>query len=370
MSSNELVWGCCEQKKKGDKFIKCINCVKTFHYECLSISCDVDSKNWNCPSCTLKSSKEGSTHSRSDQTSLQTQRPPKRQAIASPEQEGDTLMTRDEVQVMIHDVINKTSKSGAPVTQNEVKDIVQEVIKNEINGLFSKLTTRLSSDLQTIREEIAEVKQFTNFVSSQYEDFVKEFKSTLEAVKELREEKQSMNETINKLNNRISQLEQHARSNNVEIQCVPEKKDENLLNVISRIGETINCIVSEENVLHCTRIAKANRESTRPRSIVVQLSTPRFRDQFLAAAIKFNKSKQNPQDKLNASHLGLREATPIFVTEHLSPANKQLHAATRQRAKDKGYKYVWVRNGRIYARKDDNEAYIYVKDMDNLNKIV
>lgn len=58
------------------------------------------------------------------------------------------------------------------------------------------------------------------------------------------------------------------------------------------------------------------------------------------------------------------------MTEHLSPANKALHAAARTRAKEAGYKYVRIRNGRVYMRKSDDSDYILVKDTEMLKKIV
>lgn len=94
------------------------------------------------------------------------------------------------------------------------------------------------------------------------------------------------------------------------------------------------------------------------------------RDQLLASVKNYNKSKK-PEDKLNTSHIGLScEKKPIYVIEHLSPSNKALHAAARLRAKEKKYKYVWIRNGKIFVRKADHSDFIMIKDTSSLEKIV
>lgn len=116
----------------------------------------------------------------------------------------------------------------------------------------------------------------------------------------------------------------------------------------------------------CTRIAKRDTSNPRPRS-VLERSSPRLRDTFLAACVNYNKA--NSKAKLNSSHLGISmdKPTQIYVTEHLSPENKALHAATRTRAKELGYKFVWTRNGRIFIKKDESSPAIVIGDREKLN---
>ncbi|KAF9414516.1 hypothetical protein HW555_007590 [Spodoptera exigua] len=59
----------------------------------------------------------------------------------------------------------------------------------------------------------------------------------------------------------------------------------------------------------------------------------------------------------------------VYVCEHLSPDCKYLHAATRLKAKELKFKYVWVKYGRVYMRKDDRAGHILVKNVDFLNNI-
>ncbi|CAG9784930.1 unnamed protein product [Diatraea saccharalis] len=150
---------------------------------------------------------------------------------------------------------------------------------------------------------------------------------------------------------RLGQVKQQSRQSNIELQCVTEYKSENLLQIIAALGKTVGCVLDNGMILNYTRTAKVNRSSTRRRSIIVQLALVRLRDQLLASTISYNKA--NPKNKLNSSHLGLNgKPSPVFIAEHLSPTNKALHAAARLTAKEKEYKFVWVRNGKVFLRKN------------------
>lgn len=147
------------------------------------------------------------------------------------------------------------------------------------------------------------------------------------------------------------------------------EKDGNLIGILTTLSNVIKYPLSTEKTTKCSRIAKINANISRPRSIVVQLTTPRERDNFLSGVIKLNKSKSK-EEKLNTGHLGISGATqPIFIHEHLSPVNKALHAATRSTAREKGCKHVWVRNGRIFVRKTDTSDYRVIKNIESLDKL-
>lgn len=374
MMSNSQIWGCCSEGGQNEEFVICNTCLRAFHLDCVSLPVEnnVVGMVWYCPSCLPKTKKNDNTLAHPQQGSYVTIRPPKRQAFNSPEQTRESILKREEVKKVVRNIMETEfhSKGSEAITRTDVKDIVQEVIKTEMRGLLAVLSSNITSELKTIKEDIFDVKQSMDFINCQYEDFMNETKANKEVINNLQKENLNLKETIEQLNGRVNQLEQHARSNNIELQCVPEKNSENLIAIVTQIGEAIGYEISEDKILHCTRIAKMNRESTRPRSIIIQLSSPRIRDNYLAAAINFNKTKKDPTEKLNTTHIGFRERTPIFVTEHLSPTNKTLHAAVRQKAKAKGYKYVWIRGGRIYARKGDNEEFIHIKNFSCLDKLV
>ncbi|CAH2093991.1 unnamed protein product [Euphydryas editha] len=131
-----------------------------------------------------------------------------------------------------------------------------------------------------------------------------------------------------------------------EIQCVLEQKTDNLILTVTQLGAVVGCAILQEQIVHCSRIAKMKSNSSQPKSVVVQFASRRICDEFLAASINFNRERSR-EETLNSSHLGFNEEkTATYIVDHLSLMNKILHDATRSTAKEKGYKHVWVRNGR------------------------
>ncbi|CAH2097315.1 unnamed protein product [Euphydryas editha] len=243
--------------------------------------------------------------------------------LASPQLEFVTQRTK-----------TRSGNSCSCLSASNIRDIIRE----ELQSMFAS----------KIQPEIVELR---NIVSS-IELSMAHFNGELERVKSVQDEQSKAIQlfkseieslaTSNKvLSSRLAQIDQHARSSNIEIHCVPENKQENLITTVLQLGKVVKCPISEAQIHYCSRLAKMNNSSPRPRSILVKFSSPRLRDEFLAATTKFNRS--NRDEKLNSSHLGIggNKKTAIYVAEHLTHENKSLHAAARARARELGYKYVW-----------------------------
>lgn len=56
----------------------------------------------------------------------------------------------------------------------------------------------------------------------------------------------NMNEKLSGLELKIESLEQQARLNNIEICNLPEKRDEDLLGLVEKIGATLKCSIPRQ----------------------------------------------------------------------------------------------------------------------------
>lgn len=82
----------------------------------------------------------------------------------------------------------------------------------------------------------------------------------------------------------------------------------------------------------------------RDKNIIVQ-SVPRGkRDAVLQKARK---------TCTNRGSLGFAQASIVFVNEHLFPDWKKLLGQAVSKREDASWKFVWVRNAQIFARKDE-----------------
>lgn len=237
-------------------------------------------------------------------------------------------------------------------------------------SLSTRLRAMLKSELTEIKTSNDEILKNICFLNERYDEMQIQLTSNNDEIGKLKKENEKLKLTLSDLSSRISRVELHSRECNLELSCLPEFKNENLVSTVVQLASVVSCPIqiSDTDIVTCKRVAKLNPSSERPRNVIVKLRTTDQRDGILAAVTSFN--KKNHKEKLNSSHLGLGGTkSPIYVSEHLSPSTKQLHAAARKAVREKSYKHIWVRNGLIFVRKDDTAQAIKIRDINDILKI-
>ncbi|VVC96510.1 unnamed protein product [Leptidea sinapis] len=64
-------------------------------------------------------------------------------------------------------------------------------------------------------------------------------------------------------------MEQHNHSNNLEIQCVLEHRQESLISTVSLLAKVVAMDLKQDAIHYCTSVAKSSKDNKRPRSITV-----------------------------------------------------------------------------------------------------
>ncbi|KAI5642692.1 hypothetical protein NE865_05218 [Phthorimaea operculella] len=244
---------------------------------------------------------------------------------------------------------------------------ISEIVKKDI---ASTIQTEVMVAVRKLKEEL--IKDFTtttDFLSAEQKDLKTLISEKDDTIKTLQSEQIRIQSELNELRSRFGSVEKISRDRNIELQAVPEKGKENVVGIFQNLCKALNVEVHDRDIHACRRVAKLDPSSDRPRNILITLSSPRQRDVVLSAAHRFNKA--NPKEMLNTTHLGMTGGgtTRIYLSEHLSPQCKRLHAAARKFRKNMNYKYCWVTNGHVYLRKGDNGEAIRVKDLDVLTKL-
>jgi hypothetical protein len=60
---------------------------------------------------------------------------------------------------------------------------------------------------------------------------------------------------------------------------------------------------------------------------------------------------------------------PIYIQEALTPRIRHMYLKTRRSAREKNYKYVWVKEGKILLRKEDSGRVIHIKSLSVLSTL-
>lgn len=362
MSKNKLE--CCLRLPNSVEIVKCKSCNKKYHYACVSTTKTVYKdlteeykNNWLCPVC---------SRPRTDNTNT-----PIRNAAGYTNDNKTEVESEEYINVGARRKrVRSPGDSPRSESLREVRSIIRQELTTVLDNFKTNILEQIDFKIKEVLDNMSSINTSIGFLEEKFEDVKQEMQNKIKIINNLEEENRILHTSVKDLESRLSILEQQSRACNVEIQCVPEFKNENILTTVKQIAATVNCNINDQDIQFCTRIMKMNKESTRPRSILAKFTTPRLRDTFLAATLSFNKKATSNKDKLNTSHLGISgEKKPVYVCEHLSPVIKALHAEARIKCKKIGYRYVWVKNGRIFVRKSDNSEYIFVKNIDVLKNL-
>ncbi|XP_045447760.1 uncharacterized protein LOC123656081 [Melitaea cinxia] len=273
--------------------------------------------------------------------------------------------------------IDSNSTTSEPLTLDSISRLLDSKLKSSFLEFSQVFRATLKQDIVDIvhREMnpvIQEIKNdFTNttdFICEEQKYLKLQIEEKNKIIKNMESENIRLQASLSRIEDELAIMERNSRACNVEIQAVPESKNENVLMLFKKLCSVINFTVDDSSIRFCHRVAKMNHTSGRPRNILVGLSSTSQRDEILSAFYRFNKAHRN--DRLGSTHLDINgEHQKIFVSEHLSPTLKMLYSESRKLTKSHNYKYVWVRFGKIFARRDDDSPAIWIKNHEILDKL-
>lgn len=223
----------------------------------------------------------------------------------------------------------------------------------------------LKSEIRAVRTEQAELLTSVQFCSDKISDFeakllkIDEYMSKTD---HLAIENSNLKKDISMLNYKLSEIEQFSRINNVEIQGVPVKQNENIINIIQQIGDYIGVNIEQNKIEFAHRV---NTSTNVHKNIVVKFTTRHDKDCFLSASKTKRLTTRNNSQGLNVPNISVS----LYINEHLTQTNKILYKEVRTAAKTKNYKFVWIKNGNIFVRKNETSRITHIKNSEQINNL-
>ncbi|KAF9815861.1 hypothetical protein SFRURICE_009759 [Spodoptera frugiperda] len=260
------------------------------------------------------------------------------------------------------------SHSLPTVAPSASLDLAQEIraFREELSGL--------RSDIRQLRQENAEFRAANEgyngrmgAVEGRLDNIEQRFESTDAASYD------RLERTIVDLKLQLNDRDQDLLLNDVIVSGIPESKAENPAHIIKTVSLKLGIDLDDRDIVNVERLGKVRRNITigssqndiaehpRPRAIAVRLSRRVVRDQLLRAA--------RVRRGLTTADLNLHGQPKRFVNEHLTRSNARLFHLAREAGQRSRYKYVWTREGRIYARKEDGVSAVRIRSDADINKI-
>ncbi|XP_063387069.1 uncharacterized protein LOC134673063 [Cydia fagiglandana] len=157
-------------------------------------------------------------------------------------------------------------------------------------------------------------------------------------------------ETVSQLRLELNDRDQELLLNDLEITSVPESSGESAVHLVTTLSKKLGVELTEHDIVDAARVGRAPQLQEgiqgpvgRPRPLVVRLARRAVRDRLLQAA--------RVRRGATTEGTGIPGRTcSFYVNERLTPHNRRLFYKARELKQQRSWRYVWTRDGKIFAR--------------------
>ncbi|KAL4718540.1 hypothetical protein ACJJTC_018032 [Scirpophaga incertulas] len=220
--------------------------------------------------------------------------------------------------------------------------------------------------LPGVIKRLESIEQSMSVLSDKYDNLMAEHKQSKDRINKL---EKIVENTINKyvnlekhnraLEQRMQENEQSARKNNIEIVGIEQLPDENILDIVFKIGNKMEVGTADIQTARRTRTT-GNKLS----SILVE-----FKNTGIASRDNWLSHRNNLSNVTSQDITGGSMKNKIFVNEDLTKPTKTLLWNTKKQLKDE-YKFIWVHNGKILVKKAEGDRSKWVRNESDISELL
>lgn len=233
-----------------------------------------------------------------------------------------------------------------------------------IGGILKKL---LQAELSpTFRQDFNDLRTSVEFISNEFEDLKREMAGYRKEVDGLKMEISTLKSENIKLREEVTHIKSHSVANNIVITGLPETPNEAVTEIFNSISKKIKSESTHKNLSDIHRIPARN--GIKP--LIVKFVSKLEKEAWL---VNFQGTSRMDTEGPGLSTFSVCKNLPagrIQAHHYLFPAQMTLLRDTRKAATEKGYKFTWIRDGKILVRKDENSrAVMVIKSESDLTKL-
>lgn len=320
--------------------VTCSLCDGVYHRACVGLPKGYTSPSWRCPEC-----------SKNERRDNKTETPVRGRVDATPG-------------LICETVCSPSTLDGEPcnVGKPPISDITTELrlLKEDLCAEFRLMR----HEVQQLRSEMNELKASLKACDDHMHSLDARVDALELKLQEKAMERGSVDDDIAGLKLQLNERDQELLLNDVEVNGIPEGKEESPLHLVKLLSRTLGVAIEEQDIVNATRIGPLRRnllqsssgppdsDDQRPRGLVVRFARRVTRDTILQAA--------RVRRGFTVKELGIGGSVGgggrrIFVNERLTSMNRYLFYKARQAGSLHNWRYVWTREGKILTRRQDGQ---------------
>ncbi|KAM7302758.1 uncharacterized protein ISCGN_018266 [Ixodes scapularis] len=220
----------------------------------------------------------------------------------------------------------------------------------------------LKPTIDRMNVTVEEVQTSISFLGKKYDSLLATVSAHATDMSELRTEVASLKDTvceqahtIQSLQTEMNDADQRGRQHIMEIHGMTVKPDEALPSILAGLADKLGIPGHQPaDVVSVFRLP--GKRSIKP-PILVKFTSVATKDKWMQARSKLRQfSRDNPPERL-------------YFNDSLTQTNRELFWQARTLGKERGYKFVWVKNARIYAKKDEGASPVRIQQRSDLDLI-
>lgn len=185
--------------------------------------------------------------------------------------------------------------------------------------------------------------------------------------KKVEENITNIHNTFDSINYKLNAISQEKLNKNLIINGVPKEQKEDINQVISNIFTNMGMNLDADDIEESYRVHDRNLSPP----VIVKLKKKCIKEMIMKQRKQTNKEGQTKWKSMYAKDFGYNSENQIFINEELTQQTRMLFNAAKQQLKEMAnYKFIWVTEGKILAKEDENtKVQIIRSNRDILEKI-
>lgn len=234
----------------------------------------------------------------------------------------------------------------------------------EINKKLDKLCKRIEEIEKNLLKKYDDIEkslgkkydELERSMVKRYEEIKNNLKTTIDTIQQ---ENKILREEIIDLKERTETFERISLETTLNLYPVIEAENFDLSSLIQKIGAKIGVKIDGSDILNQFR--RKTKKSGKPGDIVIKFATKELRDKVLDGIKKTKLSHEDIGIKCNLKR--------IYGNEELTKNGKDIFYKALRYKYEENIKFLWIKAGKTYLKKDEGSNAIRLDSMEVINKL-